>query len=115
MERDVADDAEHDGSGIRDREHVLGVVVVVGRLHEHCARHAGGLELGRDVVHTEVPVEHAGLGTEPGVFGPVEVPDVLVCVDDAAQPSTSRPSTRRGMPVYPSRSSAGSSASGASW
>ena len=85
VERHVADDAEHDGSGVaRPR--------TCGRCRRRCRPTArarfpstpAAANSGSDVVHAEVAVEHAGLGTEPGVLGPLEVPDVLVGVDDAA-------------------------------
>ncbi len=82
VQRNVADHPRDKGIAVSHLEHEISVVVVVRGLHEYAAGHSGRREFGQHLVHADGAIQHARVGAEPGVLGPVEVPDVLVRVDD---------------------------------
>ena len=63
-------------------EHRIGVGVGAGGLHEHRPRHAGPREQRLEVVRLERAPDDGVLGRHPGQGFPLEIPEVLMRVDD---------------------------------
>src|SRR5690606_37259805 len=67
------------------REHGAGLVIGVGRLHQHRPVHPCGSQLGGQVLRYVGAVEHAVIGGQPRVLDGFEVPEVLVRLDNHEQ------------------------------
>ena len=82
----------------RLREHRVGVGVGARRLHEHRLRHARTREQRLEIGRLERAMDDGVLGRHPGQLLPVEIPEVLMCVDDhgcALRMACAKPGPRR--------------------
>ncbi len=82
LQRHPSDDPGDPGPPVGDLEHVVGVLGGVGRLDDHRTIDPGRGELRLQFDLLERPVERAEVRGQPRVLDPVQIPQVLVGVDD---------------------------------
>ena len=93
--RDPAHDGRDPIRAIRDVEQIACLLDGWSRLHEHRARDPGPLDQGREVVGTEVAIEHGVVLPEPAVVISRGRPEVLMRIDHATPPMGARGSSSR--------------------
>ena len=63
-------------------KHILGVGVAVGRLNQYGVGHAGGRELRLQLGRLEGAANRAGIGCQPRIRDALQVPQMLVSIDE---------------------------------
>ena len=81
-EVDPADHGADPGVALGLLQHRVGVRVGVGRLHQHGPRHAGPDELRRELLRLERPADAGMSVPHPRQRFALEIPEVVVCIDD---------------------------------
>ena len=83
--RPVERQPRHDGADgrlrVRDLEHVVGVRVVLGRLHHHGAIDAGGPQERRQLLELHRAVDRAEGVRQPGIRRAGRIPQMVVSID----------------------------------
>ena len=94
VERHPGHDADHLWLQVGDAQHVRRVALVVGRLHQHRAADPRPAHGRHDLGEVHRAVDGREPRVEPAVLGTLEVPDVLVRVDDHGTSPSSRSSAQ---------------------